>query len=212
MPLFGRFFSAADARSALRHSLIPLEMAPFPGHRLHATAGRSNILAMRADPNAMQQTISVFDTFAELCDRNRAAHHIPFRSRTDGTDGIAAPNLDTAARYVGIWSHFKYGSAIGIDAALLDALAMHDLADLAGQPGSERWEAVTLQAWVGGRWLIDEAKTFHELYRATIAAVRLFTKSADSPLLEWIRHPPKEINGVRRQTRDFASAVARFHE
>lgn len=195
MPLFGSFFTDKQARGALRDSLIPLEMPPVPGHRLHATGGRKVILAMRDDPNAVHQTALVFDTFAQLCDRYADSHKIPFLSRTDGKGGTKAANLESAARQFAIWSHYRYGSTIGIDAALFEGLSRHpELLVRAGEPGSPRWDATILVATAGAERIINAgAKSFQSLYRLQIGAMKMYTKDLDSPLLSWLERPGKSL-------------------
>ncbi|HEY6204144.1 MAG TPA: hypothetical protein VI056_14030 [Candidatus Limnocylindria bacterium] len=188
MPLFGKFFSDDAARAALRSSLIPLEMPRVPGHRLHALAGRSVLLTMREQSGAIRQTVLVFDTFAELCDRYRDVHRMPFLPRTDGKGGTQAPDLETAARQYGLQAHYRYGSTIGIDAALLEGLSRHPrFLALAGEPGSERWDAVILTVTLGAQRLINSGATSYQtLYRMQTGAMTMFTKDLDSPLFKWI--------------------------
>lgn len=188
MPLFGAFFTDEQARVALRNSLIPLEMPPVPGHRLHANAGRKALLAMQDDPNAVHQTVLVFDTFAELCDRYAASHNIPFLARSDGKGGTKAANLEMAARRLALLTHYRYGTTIGVDAALFEGLSRHpQLLIKAGEPGSARWDAAILVVTAGMERIINAgAKSFQSFYRIQSGAMNMFTKDLDSPLFSWL--------------------------
>ncbi len=185
--------SESEARAVLLEGRIGRELPELPEHALRI-GSRSDLLTMRVTPDRVEQMIWTVDTFAELCDRYRQEHRVPFRAARGAGGLIDVGDLETAARYVGLWSHFAHGAVVGLDAALVVALDDHDgVIARAGEPGSERWDAILARAGIFGARVADHAKTFQFMYRLQVGVIRIFCRSGS--LAEWLDSVAAGLDG-----------------